>query len=134
MKYNHYLVFLTPLGPGSTFWKSDSHPLSKQGYSEFQQDIAGKLTRQSNQAIQPGMIFITFLHELPEELAEELSKPDPKFLRLMKLPDGTLARADGKTGLLIDPPFGKIPEDAELVKAGEELACWEPAPEGLTNE
>lgn len=114
MKKFYYISYLTPLGPGATFVGMEDHPLSKRGMSMFQTDIGHKASLKTQVLVRPEEVFLQSFIELPEEVAKERFPRDfpVRSLTLFQLADGTKARGDVAKGILIDAPFGPIPDDA----------------------
>jgi hypothetical protein len=69
VKYYH-IAFSTPFGPGTYFYRGESHPFMPKEYDERTEKIASNLSIQYAKNISPTAIIYTSVIELPLEVAK----------------------------------------------------------------
>lgn len=69
MRY-FFVTFLTPIGPGAEFFRSELHPLHPKAMADIQGKVARGVARATGgQICQAGSIFVQSAQELEPEVA-----------------------------------------------------------------
>jgi hypothetical protein len=87
MKYYH-IAFNTPLGPGTYFYRGESHPFMPKEYDERTSKLANSLSIQYAKQISPTSIIYMSVIELPIDVArarwpEDFKRPEPLYNNIL---------------------------------------------------
>jgi hypothetical protein len=70
MKCYYHIVFNTPFGPGTFFYKGEQHPLMPNVYQQRTGSLASQFSLKTGSFVAPEAIEYIALHELPIEVAK----------------------------------------------------------------